>query len=189
MESLYKTMAYKDEYEIARLYGDPAYWERLKSEFDDPKKIKLMLAPPILSQIDPATGRPKKRAFGPWVFPVLRTIARFKGLRGKPLDPFGRTAERKAERALVETVLADLAMACERVGTASYGILCEIARLPVDVKGYGPVKEANLKAALARREQLLAQLDTAQKDGATTFSRPAKGAADASVAAGMKETA
>ena len=189
VESLYKTMAYKDEYEIARLYGDPAYWERLKSEFDDPKKIKLMLAPPILSQIDPATGRPKKRAFGPWVFPVLRTIARFKGLRGKPLDPFGRTAERKAERALVETVLADLAMACERVGTASYGILCEIARLPVDVKGYGPVKEANLKAALARREQLLAQLDTAQKDGATTFSRPAKGAADASVAAGMKETA
>ncbi|MBJ3774682.1 indolepyruvate ferredoxin oxidoreductase family protein [Acuticoccus mangrovi] len=158
VESLYKAMAYKDEYEVARLYSAPAYWDALKAEFEDPKKVRLMLAPPILSPIDPATGRPKKRAFGPWVFPLLRLIAHGKGLRGTRFDPFGRSEERRHERALVEMAFADVARACREVGSAPYGLLCELLRIPSTVKGYGPVKEANREAALKKRQVLLAQL-------------------------------
>ncbi|WP_108660392.1 indolepyruvate ferredoxin oxidoreductase family protein [Acuticoccus kandeliae] len=158
VESLYRVMAYKDEYEVARLYSDPAYWEKLKAEFEDPKAIRLMLAPPLLSRIDPATGRPKKRAFGPWIFPALRVLSRMKGLRGGTFDPFARTAERRHERALVDMTFADLTLIEGELGHAPYGLLCELARIPQTVKGYGPVKEANREAALTKRNVLLAQL-------------------------------
>ncbi len=158
-ESLYKAMAYKDEYEVARLYSDPAYTAKLKAEFEDPKAVKLMMAPPVISRIDPATGRPKKRAFGPWIFPVLRQLAKLKGLRGTWADPFGRSEERRHEREMVAMAFADVALVTERVGEAPYGLLVEIARIPSTVKGFGPVKEANRAAALQKRETLLVQLD------------------------------
>ena len=158
-EALYRAMAYKDEYEVARLYGDRAYWERLEREFETPKRIRLMLAPPLLSRTDPATGRPVKMSFGPWIFPALRFLARFKGLRGTRFDPFGHTAERRAERALADLVLADVALATERVGAAPYGLLCEIVRIASEVKGYGEVKAGRRDAALAKRDELVARLD------------------------------
>ncbi|MEM0907287.1 MAG: indolepyruvate ferredoxin oxidoreductase family protein [Pseudomonadota bacterium] len=157
-EALYKAMAYKDEYEVARLYSSDAYWAQLSEAFEDPKAVKLMLAPPILSRMDPATGRPKKRAFGPWIFPVLRGLSKLKGLRGTRYDPFGRTHERRAERALVETALADVALATRHVGKASYGLLCEIVRVPSSIKGYGVVKAGNRAAALTKRDKLMKQL-------------------------------
>jgi indolepyruvate ferredoxin oxidoreductase len=158
-ESLYRAMAYKDEYEVARLYADPAYWEKLKATFEDPKAIRVMLAPPLLSRTDPATGRPKKKAFGPWIFPVFRLLARMKVLRETWADPFARTAERRAERDLRELTFADCALIAREVGTAPYGLLCEIARIPATVRGYGPVKEANREAAMKKRAVLMKQLE------------------------------
>ena len=165
-ESLYKAMAYKDEYEVARLYSAPQYRAALAKAFDAPKSVRLMLAPPLLSRTDPATGRPKKRAFGPWIFPVLRVLARMKPLRGTRWDPFGRTEERRQERALADMVLRDVEMASEAVARGPYGLLCEILRTGAQVKGFGPVKAASLETALGRRETLLAQLAAAPRRSA-----------------------
>lgn len=158
-EALFKAMAYKDEYEVARLYGDLAYGERLAATFEDPKAVRLMLAPPFMSRTDPATGRPKKRAFGPWIFPLLRLLAHGKRLRGTRLDPFGRTAERRAERALADMVFADIARLAERVSDAPYELLCDIAAIASEVKGFGPVKAESLARALRKRDVLLRRLD------------------------------
>ncbi len=155
----FKVMAYKDEYEVARLYGDSAFKEKLSAQFDNPSKLKIMLAPPLISrELDPKTGRPKKVAFGPWIFTVFKVLEKFKGLRGGLFDPFGKTAERRAERRLVETYLEDVEKIAPLVGTANYGLLVEIARVPDLIRGFGPVKEANSKAAAAKREQLMSRL-------------------------------
>jgi indolepyruvate ferredoxin oxidoreductase len=165
-DMLYKVMAYKDEYEVARLYSDPAFKAKLAARFADPRKLKVMLAPPLISrETDPKTGRPKKIAFGPWIFTAFGLLARLKRLRGGTFDIFARTAERKAERALVASYLADLERIAARVGEADYGLLVEIARVPDLVRGFGPVKEANLSKAAAKREQLLARLGEAVPDG------------------------
>ncbi|WMS41762.1 indolepyruvate ferredoxin oxidoreductase family protein [Acuticoccus sp. MNP-M23] len=161
-DALYKAMAYKDEYEVARLYGDPAYWARLKAEFETPSRIRILLAPPGLFGVDAATGRPAKRTFGPWIFPVLRVLARLKGLRGTPFDPFGKSAERRAERALIDLVCGDVALVARSVGTAPYGLLCELVKVAAAIKGFGPVKDENRAAAMKRRDALLAQLDRAR---------------------------
>jgi indolepyruvate ferredoxin oxidoreductase len=164
-DMLFKVMAYKDEYEVARLYSDPAFREKLLQRFEDPKKVKVHLAPPLLAhRTDPKTGRPEKIAFGPWIFGAFRVLARFKGMRGKWYDPFGRTAERRAERALVAQYEGDIAEILKRLEAAPYGLLVELARVPDMVRGFGPVKEANLAAAAEKRRQLLKQLDTS-KDG------------------------
>ncbi|XWN29427.1 MAG: indolepyruvate ferredoxin oxidoreductase family protein [Devosia sp.] len=159
VESLYKAMAYKDEYEVARLYTAPEYKKTLLETFEDPRRVKLMLAPPLLSRTDPATGRPKKRAFGPWIFPVLGVLARLKGLRGTWADPFTRSEERKHERQMVEMALQDIALAAKTVGSARYSLLCELLRVPTTVRGFGSVKAQNREEALIRRKALLTQLE------------------------------
>src|SRR3954470_24856021 len=82
VQNAYRLMAYKDEYEVARLYGSAEFKASLSAQFSDTGKMSIWLAPPLISRIDPATGRPKKRKFGPWIFPLLRTLGRLKGLRG-----------------------------------------------------------------------------------------------------------
>ncbi|HPU52058.1 MAG TPA: indolepyruvate ferredoxin oxidoreductase family protein, partial [Burkholderiaceae bacterium] len=142
---LFKLMAYKDEYEVARLLSDPAFKAGIERQFEGDWSLRFHLAPPLLARLDPRTGRPRKIEFGPWLAPLLAVLARLKFLRGTPFDPFGWTAERRTERALIvryraliETVLAGLTP--ERLDLA-----LEIARLPDDVRGYGPVKERHLK--------------------------------------------
>jgi indolepyruvate ferredoxin oxidoreductase len=164
-ESLYRLMAYKDEYEVARLYSEPAFREGLARQFAGERRLRVMLAPPILSRPDPATGRPKKRAFGPWIFTAFEWLAKGKRLRGTALDPFGYTAERRAERALIETYRADVALILERLGEGDYGLLCELARLPQDIRGFGPVKERRLAAAMERRQALLRRLSAGGAGG------------------------
>ncbi|MGX1305749.1 indolepyruvate ferredoxin oxidoreductase [Amorphus suaedae] len=164
-ENLYKVMAYKDEYEVARLYSEPAFRARLKDTFHDHKRLTVMLAPPMLTGTDPATGRPKKRAFGPWVFKAFGVLAGLKGLRGTVLDPFGYTSERRAERDLVKRYRADVEMILARLGEANYGLLVEIARIPDLIRGYGPVKQANFAVADKKRETLIAQLDSGARGG------------------------
>jgi indolepyruvate ferredoxin oxidoreductase len=162
---LYKVMAYKDEYEVGRLYSDPAFKEKIAQRFEDPKKLKVYLAPPMLAhRKDPKTGRPEKMAFGPWIFTAFRLLAGFKGMRGKWYDPFGRTAERRAERALIAQYEKDIAEIITRLPNGNYGLLVELARVPDLVRGFGPVKEANLEKAADKRRVVLEQLNT-RKDG------------------------
>ncbi len=156
---LYKVMAYKDEYEVARLYSDPAFKAKLKARFANPKKLKVHLAPPFLAHhMDAKTGRLEKIAFGPWIFSAFKILAGLKGMRGKWYDPFGRTAERKAEQALVVSYRADVERIIQRIDGGSYGLLVELARIPDAIRGFGPLKEANLEKAMAKRSQLLDQL-------------------------------
>src|SRR5690606_221511 len=118
-DMLYKVMAVKDEYEVARLYADPAFQEKLAAQFTNPKKLKVLLAPPFLSRrLDPKTGRPQKIAFGPWIFTAFRVLAKFKGLRGTFADVFGKTPERRMERALREDYCGDVERLIGLLGTA-----------------------------------------------------------------------
>ncbi|MBL4784067.1 MAG: indolepyruvate ferredoxin oxidoreductase family protein [Cohaesibacteraceae bacterium] len=156
-EQLYRVMAYKDEYEVARLYASNEFGEKLNSQFEKPGKISIFLAPPLISRIDPETGRPKKRKFGPWIFKAFGILARMKGIRGTRFDLFGYTQERRAERALRDQYVNDLGYIAEQLPQGSYVRLLELANVPGMIKGFGPVKEANMQKADIRRSELLSQ--------------------------------
>jgi indolepyruvate ferredoxin oxidoreductase len=154
--SLYKLMAYKDEYEVARLYTDGAFLKQLRQQFEGDYRLQFHLAPPLLAERDPATGHLKKRAYGPWMLKAFALMARLKGLRGTVLDPFGRSEERRRERAmigeyerLVEELLSNLTH-------DNHPLAVEIARLPLDIRGFGHVLEANYRKVKAREGELLA---------------------------------
>ncbi|MTI45151.1 indolepyruvate ferredoxin oxidoreductase [Roseibium hamelinense] len=164
-DMLYKVMAYKDEFEVARLYSEPAFREKIAARFADPKKLKVHLAPPLIArQIDPKTGRPMKIAFGPWIFKAFGLMSKFKWARGKWFDPFSKTAERRAERELITRYQEDLHRILSRMGSANYGLLVELARIPDLIRGFGPVKEANMEKAAQKREALLNQLSSSGGD-------------------------
>lgn len=151
----YKLMAYKDEYEVARLYADPQFKADLKAQFSGVGKLSVYLAPPMLSKIDPVTGRPAKRKFGPWIFTAFRWLAKGKALRGTWADPFGRTAERRAERALVEEYGATIGELLGDLSGATLDRAIALASLPDMIRGYGPVKEEAMSAYAAKRRELL----------------------------------
>ncbi|WP_299815060.1 indolepyruvate ferredoxin oxidoreductase family protein [uncultured Jannaschia sp.] len=152
-----RVLAYKDEYEVARLYADPAFRRGLAASFDGDLKISFNLAPPMLSGTD-SSGRPKKRAFGLWILPLFGVLARMKGLRGTWADPFGRTAERRSERALIRLVEADLDFAEEVLCSEALPQVRSLLALPGEIRGFGPVKEAAMQTQLARRDALRAAL-------------------------------
>ncbi|MFB2531075.1 indolepyruvate ferredoxin oxidoreductase family protein [Paracoccus sp. p3-h83] len=149
----HKLLAYKDEYEVARLHLQTA--DRAKAAFDGVGKITFHLAPPSLPGKD-ANGRPKKRAFGPWVMPLFRLLAGMKRLRGTALDPFGYHPERRTERALIAQFEADMDEVLAKVTPDTMAIARDLALLPLDIRGYGPVKEQGVRAAARRRDDLLA---------------------------------
>lgn len=158
----YKLMAYKDEYEVARLYSEPAFKESLASQFVDAKRVSVWLAPPVISRIDPRTGRPAKRKFGPWIFPCLALLARMKKLRGTALDPFSRSAERRMERALRDEYLASVESLCERLDASNLDGVIALAELPSVVRGYGPVKEKAMAEYAIKRAALLDAISAAR---------------------------
>ena len=149
----HKLLAYKDEYEVARLHLETM--DKARAEFDGAFRPSFHLAPPLLSRPGP-DGRPKKITFGPWVVPVFRVLAAMKGLRGGALDLFGRTAERRMERALIAEYEADMAEVLAGLTPERLAVARELAELPLTIRGFGPVKEANAKKAAARRAELLA---------------------------------
>lgn len=155
-----QVLAYKDEYEVARLYSLPAFRAELGEVFDGDIRIALNLAPPIL-QTKAEDGRPKKREFGAWILPVLGVLARLKGLRGTWADPFGRSADRKLERALVAAYEDDLALAIARLDATTLPRVRELLALPLEIRGFGPVKEAAFNKQMARRKVLRAGLESA----------------------------
>ena len=154
-KGLHKLMAYKDEYEVARLYTDTSFVDQVKSQFQGDYKLVFHMAPPGIAQIDNHTGQPKKQAFGPWMLTAFRVLATMKRLRGTALDPFGRTEERKTERRLIGEYKATLEELLAGLTADNHGIAVEIARIPDLIRGFGHVKEKNLKDAKAKEAQLL----------------------------------
>jgi indolepyruvate ferredoxin oxidoreductase len=149
-----KLLAYKDEYEVARLFTDGRFADNLHKQFEGDFKISFNLAPPILQKGVDALGRPKKRVFGPWLLPVLRTMARFRFLRGTIFDPFGHSADRKLERDLIKGYEQDVVTVFKLLSPKNHDIAVELLSLPDQIRGYGPVKEASVAKAKVRYEQL-----------------------------------
>ncbi|GGO78924.1 indolepyruvate ferredoxin oxidoreductase [Marinobacterium nitratireducens] len=151
----FKLMAYKDEYEVARLYTDGKFVESLKQQFDGDFKLKFNLAPPLLSKRDPVTGHLRKKEFGPWVFKAFGVLAKLKGLRGTAFDIFGYTDERKMERQLIVDYRETVESLLSQLTAGNYDLAVKIAELPMDIRGYGHVKEAAVEKAAAQKQQLL----------------------------------
>ncbi|WP_372886528.1 indolepyruvate ferredoxin oxidoreductase family protein, partial [Shimia sp.] len=157
-KSLFKLMAYKDEYEVARLHVETGFEERLKESFTGDFKVMYHMAPPLLTFGRDGRGRPRKRAFGPWMAAAMRRLAGMKRLRGTMFDPFGYASERRQERALItwfETLLKDLAAGG---GDADPNLLSELLAAPMDMRGYGPVKAEAIAEVKARVGVLQARL-------------------------------
>jgi indolepyruvate ferredoxin oxidoreductase len=156
--SLLKLMAYKDEYEVARLYTDGRFHDDLKAQFDGDVKLEFYMAPPLLSRAK--DGRPpRKLRLGAWLMPLLRLLAKGRRLRGGALDLFGRTHERRMERELVDQYEARIDELLPRLRVQNLALASEIARLPLTMRGYGHVKIANVALARAREAELLHRLD------------------------------
>jgi indolepyruvate ferredoxin oxidoreductase len=151
--SYHKLLAYKDEYEVARLYSDGRFEATLKAQFQSGTP-HVWLAPPFLSKTDPATGRPAKRKFGPWIFKAFKLLAGLKGLRGTALDPFGRTEERRLEREDITAYEAEVDRLLPELTPDRLPLAISIAKLPLDVRGFGPVKAEARTRIAAERAQL-----------------------------------
>jgi indolepyruvate ferredoxin oxidoreductase len=157
-KNLFKLMAYKDEYEVARLYTDGSFAKRLRDKFGGDFSLKFFLAPPILAKRD-ASGRLQKREYGGWIIHVFRLLARLKFLRGTAFDPFGRTAERRTERQLIEDYLAMIAQRTGQLTPAQIPLVTKLARIPEMVRGYGHIKEDSIKKARAEQSRHEAELE------------------------------
>jgi len=152
---LFKLMAYKDEYEVARLHTDPAFAAKIAAQFEGDYKLSYHLAPPLLAKRD-AQGHLIKQPFGPWMFTAFRVLAKLKGLRGTALDIFGRTAERRGERALIAEYRSCIEELLTTLDAARLAQAVEIARIPEEIRGYGHVKEKHLAAARGKWQALMA---------------------------------
>ena len=147
--NFYKLMAYKDEYEVARLYTDGRFEQRIREAFEGDFSIEFNLAPPLLARKGKASDFPRKRAFGPWMMPVLRLLAKFKGLRGTAFDPFGYQAERREERAMAEEYERLIAELCKQLPSIGLDNALAAARRPEAIAGFGYVKQRSINAAAA----------------------------------------
>ena len=155
---LFKLMAYKDEYEVARLYADDAFVKQVHNEVGGERlRLHLHLAPPLIARRDKTTGEPKKMTFGPWIFPLLRLLAKLKFLRGSVFDPFGYTAERKIERRLIADYEAMLEEVLAKLTPDNHHVAVGLAAIPEKIRGFGHVKMRHLAAAKADEAALLDQ--------------------------------
>lgn len=153
---LFKLMAYKDEYEVARLHTDPAFTQKIAGMFEGDFKLTHHLAPPLLARTNDK-GELLKKPYGPWMRSAFAVLAKLKGLRGTALDPFGRTEERRTERALIGEYRACIEELLRTLSAANLAQAVEIARIPEEIRGYGHVKARHLAAARAKWETLMAQ--------------------------------
>ena len=151
-----KLLAYKDEYEVARLYTQTDFRRKLEAAFEDKYTIRVHLAPPMLAKRDPATGHLRKHAFGPWMLRAFAILARLKRLRGTPLDVFGYQRHRRLERRLIRDYEQRVDELLAGLNRDNHPIAVEIASLPEQIRGFEHIKEANVRKVSTREEQLLA---------------------------------
>ncbi len=153
----FKLLAYKDEYEVARLLCDPAFKAQIEATFEGEFKVNFHLAPPLFARPDPVTGRIAKRAYGPYMAAVFRLLAPFKWLRGTRWDPFGYTQDRTLERELIREYEEDMARLCVELSPERIDLAVAIASLPERIRGYGPLKRHAAMTARERRKVLWLQ--------------------------------
>ena len=159
---LFKLMAYKDEYEVARLYTAPAFREKIAGMFEGDYQLKFHLAPPLLAKHD-ANGHLIKKQYGPWMMRAFGVLAKLRFLRNTPLDVFGYTEERKQERALIGEYCKTVSGLLSKLNADNLAQATAIARIPEEIRGYGHVKERHLKAAKQKEADLLRMFDAGQK--------------------------
>ncbi len=156
---LFKLMAYKDEYEVARLYTGESFRKQIASTFEgDQLRFEFHLAPPLLAKTDKTTGESRKASYGPWVLTAFAVLKRFKFLRGTPFDPFGYSHERRTERKLIGDYEAMLGEIMSRLTPGNHAIAVGLAAIPEKIRGFGHVKARHLVAAKADEAALLEQL-------------------------------
>ena len=153
---LFKLMAYKDEFEVARLYTSGEFEKRIRETFDGDFKIAFNLAPPLLAKKDPVTGHLRKSEYGPWVFKALKILAGLRKHRGAWWDVFSKTAERKMERALIVEYRQSIEELLQGLGSDNHKLAVEIANLPEHIRGYAHVKERHLAEVRKRWDELMA---------------------------------
>jgi indolepyruvate ferredoxin oxidoreductase len=153
---LFKLMAYKDEYEVARLHTDTGFLEKIATQFEGDYRVNYHLAPPLIARHN-ERGELVKQRFGPWMKSAFRVLARLKGLRGTAFDPFGRTEERKTERALIGEYRASIDEVLQGLDASTLKQAIAIAKIPEDIRGYGHVKARHLAAARSKWQGLMAQ--------------------------------
>jgi indolepyruvate ferredoxin oxidoreductase len=153
-------MAYKDEYEVARLHSDAKFLAKVAAQFEgklgEDFQLNYHLAPPMIAKRN-EQGELQKKTFGPWMLKAFRVLTRLKGLRGTPFDPFGRTEERRIERALIAEYRESIEEVLRTLGPANLALAVEIARVPEMIRGYGHVKARHLEAARPKWDALLAE--------------------------------
>ncbi len=159
-KGLYKLMAYKDEYEVGRLYSAPAFKEELAKQFASHQKLEFHLAPPLLARRDKTTGEPRKMKFGAWMLPVFGMLAKGKRFRGTAWDVFGYTAERRLERQLIADYEALIAEIGQSLKPQNHGLAVQLIANVMDIKGFGHVKLKSVDQVKVREKALLAQLRT-----------------------------
>ena len=157
---LFKLMAYKDEYEVARLHSDTGFLDKVNAMFEGDFKLNYHLAPPLMAKKNDK-GELQKQKFGPWMLTAFRLLAKLKGLRATPFDVFGRTAERKMERALIGEYKASIETLLKTLNADNHTAALEIARIPELIKGYGHIKERNLKLAKVQWAELMQAFEQA----------------------------
>jgi indolepyruvate ferredoxin oxidoreductase len=157
-----KLLAYKDEYEVARLYTDGAFTKKIEAMFEGDFKVKFHLAPPLLAKPDPRTGEPKKMQFGPWMRGAFTVLARLKFLRGTALDVFGRTEERRMERALIGEYERTLHALLEGLARENHALALEIASLPETIRGFGHIKAKSVEAVRRKQAELMGRYGAAR---------------------------
>jgi len=152
----FKLLAYKDEYEVARLYADPAFMQKIKSQFEGDYKLHFHLAPPLLAKRDRATGELRKAEYGTWVFTAFKLLVKLRGLRGTAFDIFGYTQERRMERQVIVEYEATIEELVGKLSSDNHALAVKIASIPEDIRGYGHVKARSLGIAKAKQADLLA---------------------------------
>jgi len=165
--ALFKVMAYKDEYEVARLYTESDFLARVADQFEGNYELRFHLAPPLLAPRDPATGQLQKRVYGGWMLGAFRLLARLRFLRGTAFDPFGRTAERRSERDQIVEYEALLDEIVTGLTPHNHAAAVELAGLPLEVRGFGHIKEQNLLRAKRTQAEWLTRFRSPQS--ATTL--------------------
>jgi len=153
---LFKLMAYKDEYEVARLYSAPEFRRQLEAEFDGVRELRIHLAPPLFAARDPATGQLVKREYGPWMLTAMGWLAKGRRWRGTAFDIFGRTQERRMERALIEEYAARIEALLPALDATRVAHAAQVAEVADRIRGFGHVKHANVQLARAAWQALQA---------------------------------
>ena len=163
----FKLLAYKDEYEVARLYTNGEFFKKVEATFEGDYALQLHLAPPLWSKRDAISGEPTKQTYGPWMLKAMGLLAKFKFLRGTAFDLFGKTEERKLERQLIadyETLLTEI---LHRLSSGNHATAVELASLPEHIRGYDLVKQRSVEEVRARQQELLQQLRTGSRQSQT----------------------